>query len=268
MKTDTPPALRSAHPAARSTGLAGIGKAFLRALKSQCHPRMLFALLLPFLITLGGAILLIWLFWDPLTGWLTAQVSQWNFIERADQWLLALGLFSLKVWLIPLAAVAILLPVSGILGLAIAAVCVMPIVLGHLERREYAGLARHGRNTLAVGLWNAVWVSVVFGAGWFLTLPLWLVPPMALLLSIFWWAFAFSRMMRVDAVVEHASPTERRILNRRLNTGYWTIGLICALLNLLPPAWVVLPVFSALVYAHYSLDGLARLRQESALQPA
>jgi len=266
MTPDSPIVLRPASPSPRSTGLAGVGQAFLRALKSQCHPRMLFALLLPFLIALLGGLLLVWLFWDPLTAWLTVRVSEWGFIERADQWLAAVGLFSLKVWLIPMAAIAILLPASGILGLAIAAVCVMPIVLGHVERRDYAGLARHGRNSLAVGLWNAVWVSAVFAAGWLLTLPLWLVPPMAVLLSVFWWAFAFSRMMRVDAIVEHASPAERRILDRRQNTGYWAIGLICALINLLPPAWVVLPVFSALVYAHYALDGLARLRQEGVVE--
>src|SRR5690606_4945901 len=109
MNTNTPLTLRRAGPAARSAGLAGVGKAFLRALRSQCHPRMLFALLLPFLIALAGALVLIWLFWDPLTAWLTSEVSEWNFIERIDQWLLAVGLFSLKVWLIPLAAIEIMI---------------------------------------------------------------------------------------------------------------------------------------------------------------
>jgi hypothetical protein len=89
---------------------------------------------------------------------------------------------------------------------------------------------------------------------------------MAVLLSIFWWAFAFSRMMRIDAIVEHASPEERRILLARHNTGFWMIGLICSLINLLPPAWVFLPVFSALVFAHYGLDALQRLRQERLIE--
>ena len=101
-----------------------------------------------------------------------------------------------------------------------------------------------------------------FAAGWLLTLPLWLVPPMALILPVFWWAFAFSRMMRVDAIVEHASPAERRLLIQRHNGGFWVIGLICSLLNLLPPAWIILPVFSALVNAHYGLEALKRLREE------
>ncbi|CFN82067.1 inner membrane protein [Bordetella pertussis] len=98
-----------------------------------------------------------------------------------------------------------------------------------------------------------------------LTLPFWLIPPMVVILSVFWWAFAFTRMLRLDAIVEHASPAERAILLKRHNSGFWLIGLVCSLLNLLPPAWIILPVFSGLVYAHYGLDALQRLRQERAI---
>ncbi|MFD4839679.1 EI24 domain-containing protein [Achromobacter sp. NPDC058515] len=245
-----------------ATGAVSVGQAFKRALVSQCHPTMLFAVLLPFLIALMGAFLLLWLFWTPLTDWLRTEVSHWEFVNRVDEWLVAVGLFSLKIYLIPVIAAAILLPVSGILGLAIAAVFVMPLVLRHVGQREYATVGRRGKFSTAVSVWNAVWVSAAFAAGWVLTLPLWLVPPMAIVLSIFWWAFAFSRMMRVDAIVEHASPSERKLILERNNGGFWTIGLICSLLNLLPPAWIILPVFSALVYAHYGLDALKRLRQD------
>ena len=243
-------------------GAVSVGQAFKRALVSQCHPTMLFAVLLPFLIALVGALLLLYFFWTPLVEWLGNQISRVDMLNRAEDWMLAMGLFSLKVYLIPLLACAILLPVSGVLGLAIAAVFVMPLVLRHVGQREYASVGRKGKYSTAVSVWNAVWVSAAFAAGWLLTLPLWLVPPMAIVLSIFWWAFAFSRMMRVDAIVEHASPAERKLILERNNGGFWTIGLICSLLNLLPPAWIILPVFSALVYAHYGLEALKRLRED------
>lgn len=245
---------------------AGVAQAFKRALVSQCHPNMLFAVLLPFVIALLGALLLLWLFWTPLTDWLDMEASQWQFINDADAWLVGIGLFSLKLYLVPVIAAAILLPVSGILGLAIAAVFVMPLVLRHVSSREYAGVSRQGRNATAYSVWNAIWVSGVFAIGWLLTLPFWLIPPMGIILSIFWWAFAFSRMMRVDAIVEHASPQERRILINRHNGGFWVIGLICALLNLFPPAWIILPVYSGLVNAHYGLEALRRLRAERVIE--
>ncbi len=248
-----------------TSGAGGVSLAFKRALVSQLHPRMLFALFLPFIIALLGAIVLLLAFWTPLTAWLTDQVTGWGFLNTIDQWMLGIGLFSLNLIIVPMLAVGILLPLAGILGLSIAAIFVMPLVLRHLEQREYKGLARRGEMATAVGLWNAIWVGGLFAAGWLLTMPLWLFPPLPILLSVFWWTFAFTRMLRVDAVVEHASAQERRLIWKRHNRQYWLIGFIIALVNLFPPAWLVLPVFSALVFAHYSLEALRQLRSETVI---
>ncbi|MYN14540.1 hypothetical protein GSY71_15485 [Pusillimonas sp. TS35] len=244
------------------TGAPAVFQAFKRAAVSQIQPKMLGAILLPFFIAFLGAVVLLWAFWTPLTEWLNVQASQWDMVNEFDQWLLAVGLFSIKLYLIPMLAVGILLPISGILGLVIAAVFVMPIVLGHLDRRDYPGLKRQGRYSMAVSGWNAVWVGGLFALGWLLTMPLWLIPPLPVLLPILWWAFAFKRMLSVDAIVEHASTQERRILLRQHRRELWLIGGILAVINLFPPAWLVLPVFSALVFAHFSLEALRQLRAQ------
>lgn len=254
--------------AVESAGFAGVGDAFGRALLSQLHPRMLFALLMPFLIVLGVTVVLLFVALGPLTGWLERQFSDSSALDAVNQWLLSMGLLSLlsvKAWLLTMTAILVLLPASGILGLAIAAVFVMPLVVSHLSRHQYPDVVAQGEYTVIVSIWNAVWVSVVFLFGWIVTLPFWLFPPLGLMVSIFWWAFAFSRMMRVDSIVEHATAVERKILLKRHNSGFWAIGFLCALLNLLPPAWVFLPVFSGLVYTHYGLQSLRRLRSEKVL---
>jgi len=256
-----PPALRPKQ----ASGLSAVGLAFRRAAISQCHPRMLLALLLPFFIAFLGAVVLLWFFWTPLTGWLSQDALDFGVLNTIDQWMLAIGLFSLKLYLAPVLAVVILLPLSGILGLVIAAIFVMPIVLRHLQQREYRGVERHGQYATAYGTWNAVLVGVLFVLGWLVTMPLWLIPPFPILLPIFWWAYAFNRMLRVDSVIEHATPKERKLLWRRHSRQYWALGLCLALINLFPPAWLILPVFSALVFAHFSLEALRQLRQDAAL---
>jgi len=258
----------SKTPSPGPLGMAAIGLAFRRALISQLHPKMLAALFLPFVIALLGAIVLLWAFWTPLTQWLDGQMSQWAVVDQFDQWMLAAGLFSVKVYMIPVLAAGLLLPLAGILGLVIAAIFVMPIVLRHLEKREYKNVRRQGQHAVAVGAWNAVLVGTVFVFGWLLTMPLWLFPPLALVLPVFWWAFAFSKIMRVDALVEHANGPERRLLWRRHNLEYWTLGLCLSVINLFPPMWLVLPVFSALVFAHYSLEALRQYRLQHAIQSA
>lgn len=244
------------------SGAADLAEAFRRALVSIWHPRMLLALLLPFLIMTVGAVVLIWLAWTPVSDWLLQQQSGWNALESADAWLVGLGLFSLKVWLTPILAALLLLPLAGILGLLISAVFITPMVMSHLEKTRYPNLRRQGRHAWALSIWNACWVGGVFCIGWLLTLPLWLLPPAGMVLSVFWWTFAFTRLMRVDVLVEHASAAERHVLLERKGKGFWYAGLICALLNFLPPAWLVLPVYSALVFGHYGLEGLTRLRAE------
>src|SRR3546814_12288027 len=114
--------------------------------------------------------------------------------------MLAIGLFSLKLYLVPLLAICILLPLSGILGLIIAAIFVMPIVLRHLEHREYKGVSRQGQFSGTVGIWKAVWVGGLVAVGWILTMPRWLTPPWAFNLQLFWLAFAFPKMLLVDAL--------------------------------------------------------------------
>jgi len=248
-----------------SAGLDGVGQAFWRALVSQMHPRMLIALLLPFLIMLVGAILLLVLGLGPISDWLSQQLSESTMLIAVNDWMLSVGLFSLaavKGWVVPIVVAIVLLPISGILGLTVAAIFVMPMVVTHVSRKDFPGLALQGQNALVVSVWNAVWVSVVFVLGWLLTLPFWLFPPLGLLVSLLWWTFAFSRIMRIDAVVEHATAQERTILIERNGTGFWTIGMLCALINLVPPAWVFLPVFSGLIYTHYGLEALRRLRAD------
>ena len=247
-------------PAASATGLSAVALAFRRAVVTQCHPRMLAVLLLPFAIALLGGILLLWAFWTPLNDWWASQLGSWGVVNQMDQWLVAAGVVSFKLVLAPVLAAGVLLPMAGLLGLIIAAVVVMPIVLRHLERREYIGLARRGEHATVVGAWNAVWVGALFVVGWLVTMPLWLIPPLAVILPVFWWAFAFTRILRVDALIEHASTRERRWLWRRHNRQLWLLGFCLALLNLLPPAWLFMPVFSALVFAHFSLESLRQLR--------
>lgn len=258
--------VQGATPSSRQAGSAGlVALAFRRAIVSQLHPKMLMALFLPFIIAFLGAIILLWVFWTPLNDWLNLQVSGWEIVNQVDAWLLGLGLFSIQLYLVPMLAVGILLPLSGILGLVIAAIFVMPLVLRHLEKRDYQGLKRQGQYSSAVGLWNAVWVGGLFSVGWLVTMPLWLIPPLPVVLPILWWAFAFTRMLRVDAIIEHASVQERRLLWKKHNRELWLIGLILSLINLFPPAWLVLPVFSALVFAHFSLEALRQLRSSTVI---
>ena len=250
-----------------STAWQRMRVAFSRAVVSQVHTRVLAALIMPFFVAFIGAVFLLWFFCTPLKDQIALWLTQWGvFSEQPDFWVVAAGLLAIKFVIVPLLAAATLLPLAGIAGLIVSAVLVMPIVLAFVQKKQVQPLHKQGRFAFSYSVWNAVWVGVLFVLGWLLTLPLWLVAPLALILPIFWWAFAFTRLLRVDSIVEHASPAERKTLLERHNKEYWLMGTVLALLNLLPPAWLILPVFSALVFAHFNLAALAELRLEQQSQ--
>jgi hypothetical protein len=256
----------SATSASRGALGRDVSQAFWRALRSQMHPRMIFALFLPFIVMMVLVIVLLWLGWGPLTDWLSQELSESSVPGMVDPVIGTGAFLALKAWLIPVVAAFILLPMAGIGGLVVAAIWVMPLVLSHVGKRDYPDVQARGRHATVISIWNAAWVTALFVAGWLITLPLWLLPPLGLIVSLLLWTFAFNRMMRVDAVVDYASPEERKVLWRDRSAGYWMVGLVCALINLIPPAWVFLPVFAGLVYAHFSFEALRQLRHDDTIE--
>lgn len=253
-------------PTVLSSPRKRVQQALSRAVISQLQPKMLGALLLPFVVALVGAVVLLWLFWTPLKELIGAWLMQWGVLEsHTDLWIVGAGLFAINTVIVPLLTAGALLPLAGIAGLIISAVVVMPLALSFVQHKYHPALKKQGQNAFGYSVGNALVVGLIFVVGWLATLPLWLIAPLALVLPVFWWTFAFTKLLRIDSMVEHASRAERQLLLQRHRKEYWFLGLIMALLNLLPPAWFILPVFSALCFAHFSLAALDELRAETTL---
>lgn len=253
--------------------LERVAFAYLSALRSQLHPRMLMAILLPVVVGLAAFVLIYILFFGALktnfAHWLETQAAVQNtdlWIQNAaahSEWMATvMGWLSLKSMFATVLAMGIVLPFIAVLVLAVMAFALMPIVVAHLRGRDYQDLVRAGRHAGVFSMVNALKVVFIFCVGWLITLPLWLIPPLAVLLPIFWWGYAFKGFLSADAIAAHANTLERRLLFQRYRWDYWLLGISMAVLSLVPFFWVVLPVFSALVFAHFTLRALSSLRAE------
>ncbi len=147
-------------------------------------------------------------------------------------------------------------------ALIIIATVAMPTVVAHVGSRDYPTLALKRGGSYVVGLGNALWVSVVFIVGFVLTLPLWLIAPLAFLVPLLWWGWATARMFRYDALVAHASAEERATLFARHGKAFFALGTIVSLLNFVPPLFFFVPILGGLAFTHYGLHALQRLRAE------
>ena len=115
-------------------------------------------------------------------------------------------------------------------------------------------------------------------------MPLWLVPPLVLVLPPLIWGWLTYRVMAFDALAEHASKPERQEIFKRHRLSLLAIGILTGLLGAAPGiVWasgvvfaaaffVLVPVaiwiytlvfaFSSLWFTHYCLAALQRLREQ------
>lgn len=255
--------------------LTRVTNSYLAALRSQLQPRMLLTILLPVLVAVVAFVLVYTLFFSgiktALIQWLDAQAP----IQQTNIWLenaaahsatiaTVMSWLSMKSFFATIFAMGIMLPFIAVVVFAVMAFAIMPIVVAHLRTTHYGYLIRAGRHAGSYSMLNALKVVLIFCFGWLLTLPLWLIPPFAVLLPIFWWGYAFKGLLGADALATHANSLERRLLFQQYRWDYWLLGLSLVGLSVVPFLWVVLPVFSALLFAHFSLQALSSLRSETA----
>lgn len=185
---------------------------------------------------------------QPPATWLTAWGAEW----------LAGALATLGAWLLMLSA-------SYLVAMLLTAIVVLPLLLNHLAATDYPELARLGRDSVLAGAWNSVAAALLFLVGWLLTLPLWLIPGMALVLPLFWMAWLNRRTFAFDALAVHATDDEWRGLRRQHGGALLLLGLIMALLAYIPFMGLLAPSLAALAYLHFCLESLRRLRGDAVL---
>ena len=217
--------------------------------------------------------------WAPVTMRWPAQATAWM-----DQ----MGLGALRGVFAPLLVLVLATPVIVLLCLLLVAMFMTPAMVELVGQRRYPTLERkHGGSLLVSVLWSlgstllAVVVLVV-------SMPLWLVPPLVLILPPLIWGWLTYRVFAFDALAVHASAPERKALMREhrgtlllmgILSGYlgaapsliWASGaMLIALAPLLIPVaiWIYTLVFAfaSLWFAHFALAALERLRATTAVE--
>jgi hypothetical protein len=117
---------------------------------------------------------------------------------------------------------------------------------------------------------------------WIITLPLYALPPLAVVVQALLWGWLTCRVMVYDTLADYASGDERRQILREHRWRLLIIGVVSGVAGALPGAiwlggvmaivffpllaavsiwlYVLIFIFTGLWFAYYCLDALARLR--------
>jgi hypothetical protein len=257
---------------------------FWRAVLYCLHPKVILLSFLPLLIAIGAAGLMAYLFWqsaqDALLSFLDASV----FVNSLAAWLAAVGLPALKSMLAPLILIVVLTPLVVASTVLLVSTMMTPALVRMVADRRFPVLERrHGASFLASVGWALISCALALVAT-ILTSPMWIVPPLVLILPPAIWAWLTYRVMAFDALADHASSAERQTLLLKhkptlIVMGFvvgflgatpsllWSMGLMAiAMAPLLLPlsVWLytLVFVFASLWYVHFCLAALQMLRAQ------
>lgn len=238
--------------------MSRVGGSIALAFISMLHPRMLWLMLWPMLLALciwGVAAFMLWM---RVALWLAAQLKQWIewgvfFVrfETGDAMLVAAHviLFILFVPLLYLTALLIL----SVFG--------MQAMVEHVAARRFPRLARRSGGSFAGSMLNslvALFGLVVLGL---VSVPLWLIPPLWPLIPAAIMGWVNQKVLRYDALAEHASADEMRSLFAARRRPLYLLGAVLALAAYVPVAGLFAPVLFGLAFIHYLLGELKALRE-------
>lgn len=256
---------------------------FWRSVAYCLHPRIIALSLLPLVLMVAGAFALGYLFWDRAVDAVLHWLESWALVEFMLGWLDSVGLGALRAVVAPLLVLVLATPVIVVAALLSVALMMTPAIVDlvaarrfpHLQRRRGAGWW----GSLAWSLWSTLLALLMLAV----SLPLWLIPPLALVLPALIWGWLSCRVLAFDALAEHASAEERRALLQRHRGPLLAMGVATGLISaapsvlwasgamfialaplLLPLAiWIYALVFAfaSLWFVHYLLEALAQWRQ-------
>lgn len=258
---------------------------FWRAAIYCLHPRVIALSFLPLIIMVAVSLGLGYFFWEDALASVRTGLESYELLSAMVRWLEGLGLGNLRVVLAPALLLFLAIPAIVIVALLFVALLMTPAMVALVAERRFPLLERKkGGSLLAGALWS-LGSTLLAVIALIVSIPLWLIPPLILILPPLIWGWLTYRVMSYDALVDHASAEERRQLLRQHRASLLGIGVLSGYLGTAPSllwasgamfvamAPVLVPVaiwmytlvfaFSSLWFAHYTLAALEQLRRQN-----
>ena len=287
---------KSAKPGGMLCNMGLLLDSFWRAAAYCVRPRVIALSFLPLLIMVALALGLGYFFWDAALDAVRSGLEASNTLNLFWDWLQGMGMGGLKTVLAPLIVIFAITPFIVVGSLLMVAVLMTPSLLSMLAERRFPLLERKKGGSFMKSVVWSLSSTLLAGVALVVSLPLWLVPPLILVLPPLIWGWLTYRVMSFDALAEHASVEERHLLVREHRAYLVGMGVLCGYLGAAPSivwasgalfaaAFVILvPIaiwiyalifaFSSLWFSHYCLAALQlqrdkadREQQATAMEP-
>lgn len=264
---------------------------FWRALAYCLHKRVIAWSLFPLLLMGLLSWALGYFFWADAVLKVQGLLDGVGWLHKVWVWFQANGVGYASEVVASILVVLGATPMLVVLVLLLVGLFMAPVLTGLVAQNRFPQLQKkHGGSVMASLIWSGG-STVIALLALIVTLPLWVFPPLMLVVTPLIWGWLTYRVMAFDALAEHASKEERRNLFVRHRMSLILMGVLCGYLGMAPGIvwvsglvflaafWILIPIaiwiyalvfaFSALWFAHFCLGALVRLReQEGPAEPS
>lgn len=259
---------------------------FWRAVAYCLHPRVIALSVMPLILMVVLSFALGYFFWEPAVAAVASWLQNYELVGVFLNWLDQVGAGAFRTVFAPLLVLVVATPGIVFLTLLLVAVTMTPQMVSLVAQRRFAALERKRGGSLIASIFWSLSSTLVALVVLVLTMPLWLVPPLVLLLPPLIWGWLTYRVFAFDALAEHASKDERHGLIKSHRAPLLVMGVVTGFLGAAPsliwasgamfivaaPLLVPLAIwiytlvfaFASLWFAHYLLAALERLRAAAA----
>jgi hypothetical protein len=257
-------------------------ESFWRAAAYCLRPRVMFLSLVPLVLVIGITVGLGFLFWDAALDQVRALLEQSSIAQQGWRWLESMGLGQLKTVLVPLIVIFAVTPLIVLLSMLVVALWMTPVLVRLVAARRFPSLEKQGGQSAWRSLAWSLGSALAALLAMVVSSPLWLVPPLIMVLPPLIWGWLTYRVMAFDALAEFASVEERHSIFRRHRVPLLGMGIVSGFMGAAPSlvwasgalfaaAFVILVplaiwiytlvfAFASLWFAHYCLAALSSLR--------
>jgi len=238
--------------------MSPVTRSLLFAFVNLLHPRMLWLMIWPMLIAIAiwGSVLL---FTGSqvvamLSGWMQQWMQSGTFFMRWD--------FSDAITIAAKVLVFLaFIPLVYLSALLILSMFGMQAMVEHVAARRFPQLARRHGGSLAGSAWNGLVALAGMAALVLASLPFWLVPPLWPVIPVAVLGWVNQKVLRYDALAEHATAEEMRALFAANRGLLYLLGFVLALAAFVPLLGFFAPVLFGLAFIHFLLEQLQARRQ-------
>ena len=249
-------------------------------------PRVIVLSFLPLVLMVVLSAVLGYFYWDASVTWMRQALDAWPLLSSLWGWMSRVFSGDITAILAPLLVVLAVTPLIVVVSLLIVAGFMTPALTRLVAERRFPALERKKGASFFGSVARSLGLTLLALLALVVSMPLWLIPPLVLVLPPLIWGWLTYRVMSFDALAEHATSEERATLLRAHRLPLLGIGVLCGYLGAAPSIvwasgllfaaaffvlaplaiWIYTLVFafSSLWFAHYCLDALARLRVQRA----